>query len=203
MPAPARASRLPLLLGAVYVLYWAALAVAPASRAVWWAENLPALAVFAGLALTWRRFAFSNAAYGLMAAWLFLHTLGGHFTFALVPFGLITDLFGFSRNHFDRLAHFCLGFYAFAAAELLERKGWAVRPAAALFGLALIMAVAAGYEIIEWWYAVLAGGQAGADFLGSQGDPWDAQADMLADTLGALAALAGYLCWPRARRLGA
>ena len=58
-----------------------------------------------------------------------------------------------------------------------------------LFGLFAIMALAAAYEIIEWWYAVLAGGEAGIEFLGSQGDIWDAQTDMLCDTLGAVTAL--------------
>lgn len=55
------------------------------------------------------------------------------------------------------------------------------------------MAVAASYEIIEWQYAVIEGGDAGIEFLGSQGDIWDAQKDMLADTLGALTALIIYL----------
>jgi putative membrane protein len=54
------------------------------------------------------------------------------------------------------------------------------------------MSIAAGYEIIEWWYAAAEGGEAGVEFLGSQGDVWDAQKDMLADTLGALAAIALY-----------
>lgn len=57
------------------------------------------------------------------------------------------------------------------------------------FVFLLIMGVAAGYEIIEWWYAVLEGGDAGIDFLGSQGDIWYAKKDMLADTLGAVFAL--------------
>lgn len=192
---PAARPLLPLALAAAYALWWAALAVAPVSRAVWWAENIPALAVFLGLALTFRRFRFSDAAYLLMAVWLFWHTLGGHYTFAHVPFGWITDLFGFSRNHFDRVGHFAVGFYAFAAAELLVRRGWANRKTAVAFGLCLIMAVAAGYEIIEWWYAVLEGGDAGVEFLGSQGDVWDAQADMLADTLGALCSLALFVLW--------
>jgi putative membrane protein len=46
------------------------------------------------------------------------------------------------------------------------------------------------YELIEWWYAATAGGASGAAFLGSQGDVWDAQKDMLADTLGAIFATA-------------
>ena len=44
------------------------------------------------------------------------------------------------------------------------------------------------YEIIEWIYATVANPEAAADYLGSQGDIWDAQKDMLADTLGALTA---------------
>ena len=55
------------------------------------------------------------------------------------------------------------------------------------------MSVAASYEIIEWLYAVIEGGNAGVEFLGSQGDIWDAQKDMLADTMGALTALVIFL----------
>ena len=60
---------------------------------------------------------------------------------------------------------------------------------ALFFALFFIMSVAASYEIIEWLYAVVEGGNAGIEFLGSQGDVWDAQKDMLADTLGAITAL--------------
>ena len=41
--------------------------------------------------------------------------------------------------------------------------------------------------------------EAGVEFLGSQGDVWDAQEDMLADTLGAVFAVA--LFWIVRRRL--
>jgi len=108
----------------------------------------------------------------------------------IVPFGFITELFGFSRNHFDRLAHFTVGFYAFAIAELLlVRKLVTSRVVLYLFPLSVIIAVAGSYEIFEWVYASSADGTAGAAVLGSQGDPWDAQKDMLADTLGAVTAL--------------
>lgn len=184
--------RFPLLLALAYVVFWAVLAIAPVSRAVWWAENLPLMIVFLLLACTYRQYRFSNAAYVMMACWMFWHTIGGHYTFANVPFGWVTEAFGFERNHFDRVGHFMVGFYAFAFAELLDRKGWAVRWVSVLFGLLAVMAVAAGYEIIEWLYAVLEGGDAGIEFLGSQGDIWDAQKDMLADTLGAVSALVLY-----------
>jgi putative membrane protein len=48
------------------------------------------------------------------------------------------------------------------------------------------------YELIEWIYAATEGGTAGAAFLGSQGDIWDAQKDMLMDTLGAVFVLVIY-----------
>lgn len=186
------ARHFPMLLAMLYAAFWTVLAIAPASRAVWWAENLPLIAVFLVLLATYRLFRFSNAAYAMMAVWMFWHTIGGHYTFANVPFDFVTDTFGFERNHFDRVGHFSVGFYAFAVTELLERRDWAVRGVAYAFGLMTIMAIAAGYEIIEWIYAVLEGGDAGIEFLGSQGDIWDAQKDMLADTLGAIFALVLY-----------
>ncbi|MYL83801.1 DUF2238 domain-containing protein [Desulfovibrio aerotolerans] len=189
----------PEVLAATFLVFFAILGVSPASRAVWWAENIPVMAVFLFFVVASRWFRFSNPGYALMAVWLFLHTIGGHYTFANVPFGFVTDLFGFSRNHFDRMAHFAVGFYAFALAEYLWRRRLAHPVVIAVFSVTVIMAVACAYEIIEWWYAVAEGGEAGVEFLGSQGDVWDAQKDMLADTLGAL--LAVGLFWPYRHRL--
>lgn len=182
--------RFPELLAALFLILFAGLAIHPFSREIWVVENLPGVGVFGYLAITYRRFRFSNTAYGLMAIWLCLHTIGGHYTFAHVPFDCVTDFFGFSRNHFDRVAHFAVGLYAFPIAELLWRKRLAHPVVVLLFALTSIMAIACAYEIIEWAFAVIERGEAGVEFLGSQGDPWDAQKDMLADTLGALCGIA-------------
>jgi len=173
----------------VFAAFWSILAINPVMRDVWWAENLPIIGVLGLLLLTYKSFRFSNLAYGLMAVWMVLHSIGGHYTFANVPFDFFTDLFNLERNHFDRLGHYSIGFYAYPIAEFLTRKRLARPTVVYLFSLFAIMALAAGYEIIEWWYAALAGGEAGIEFLGSQGDIWDAQKDMLADTLGAITAL--------------
>jgi len=193
---------LPAVLAVVFAVFFAVLAIEPVSREVWVAEVIPVVVVFAALLLTYRRFQFSNLAYVLMAVWLFWHTLGGHYTFANVPFGWASELIGAERNHFDRVGHFTVGFYAYPTVEWLLRRGHCRYLPANLFGLLLIMGVAAGYEIIEWWYAALAGGNAGIEFLGSQGDVWDAQKDMLADTLGAIFALTLYAIVRPDRRLG-
>ena len=49
------------------------------------------------------------------------------------------------------------------------------------------------YELIEWIYAASAAPEAGMAYLGSQGDIWDAQKDMLADTLVAIVATTLFL----------
>ena len=180
----------PHFLATLFCIVFIVLGIEPVSREVWIAEVIPVLIVFLLLVLTYKKFRFTNLSYALMAFWLFWHTIGGHYTFANVPFGWVTDLLGSSRNHFDRIGHFSVGFYAYPLAELALRKKWCGPVTASFLGLFFIMSVAAGYEIIEWWYAAAEGGEAGIEFLGSQGDIWDAQKDMLSDTLGALFSIA-------------
>ena len=188
------------LLFAGYLLLFAWAAVEPYDRVTWWAENLPIVGIVVALAALYLRgIRFSALAYVLMAVLVCLHTVGGHYTFERVPFGFVTELFGFERNHYDRVAHFSVGFYAYAIAELLAaRRLVRSRVLLFLFPVFSIAFVAMGYELIEWWFAVYSGNpEAGAAFLGSQGDVWDAQKDMLADTLGAIAATALFFALNR------
>ncbi|WP_422824442.1 DUF2238 domain-containing protein [Vibrio anguillarum] len=188
-------SRTLLFLTAIYGVLFLFSAIAPVSRAVWLAEIIPALGILALVYWASTKLHFSSTAYILMFVWLSLHTIGAKYTFADVPFAWFNELIGSSRNNFDRVAHFSIGFYAYPIAEYLIRKQLCKPLIASLFGLFSIMSIAAGYEIIEWWYASIAGGDEGIAFLGSQGDIWDAQKDMLCDTLGAMTALC--LLWFR------
>ncbi|MBY7854780.1 DUF2238 domain-containing protein [Vibrio fluvialis] len=172
-----------------YALVFVFSAIAPSSRAVWIAEILPAMLILAGIWWVSSHQRLSKTAYFLMFIWLTLHTIGAKYTFAEVPFDWFNQLIGSERNNFDRVAHFAIGLYAYSIAEYLIRRQLANRWIAGAFALFCIMGIAAGYEIIEWWYADLAGGEEGIAFLGSQGDIWDAQKDMLCDTLGAITAL--------------
>ena len=178
-----------LLLTLIYSAVFLFAGFDPVSRAVWFAEILPALCILAGILYISARFKFSKTAYALMFVWLILHTIGSKYTFADVPFDWFNNLIGSERNNFDRVAHFSIGFYAYPIAEYLIKTKKCSAPLAMAFGLFTLMSVAAGYEIIEWWYAAIAGGEEGIAFLGSQGDIWDAQKDMLCDTAGALSAL--------------
>ena len=177
----------------VYLVEFSVLAIHPYNRNVWIAENTPIVLIVVLLVVIHRWFQFSNLAYVLMSALVFLHTVGGHYTFERVPFDYVTNLIGAHRNHFDRLAHFTVGFYAFAIAEFIERRQLSrSRWLTGLFAVFAIGTVALGYEVFEWRYAVSADPAAGIAVLGSQGDPWDAQKDMLSDTLGAIAATLLY-----------
>jgi putative membrane protein len=102
-------------------------------RTTWWAENIPVLIVVGLLLLTYFRFKFSNFSYFLMTLFLCYHTVGGYFTFELVPFDwgdqLLSKLdFDFilpeGRNNFDRLGHFLVGVFAYPAVEISLRKQW-------------------------------------------------------------------------------
>lgn len=180
----------PTALFVLYVLEFLFLAINPLDRGIWFAENITVVLILIPIVVLYvRGVRLSNLSYILMSVLVFLHTLGGHYTFAQVPFASIGDFFGFERNNFDRFAHFSVGFYAFPIAELVfTRKFVSSAVMAACFAMFAIGFVAGTYEIVEWIFAILNDPNAGAAFLGSQGDEWDAQKDMLADISGAIAA---------------
>ena len=165
-------------------------AIHPYNRAVRFTENLPVMVVVLFLVYTFNKRNFSNSSYFLMNFWIILHTIGGHYTFELVPFDSINQLFGWERNMYDRIAHFMIGVYAFPIMEYLWRsKAIQQKWLLYTFGICSILTIAAAYEIFEWRFAIIADPKAGLAVLGSQGDIRDAQKDMLMDTLGALLAV--------------
>jgi len=198
-----------LLLSALAYLVWSA--VRPHDLVTWMEEVAPAVVGGALLVVTYRRFRFSTLSYCFM--WLFSLILmtGGHWTYARVPVGFwandvlgalgtwLGDAFGWSwardalemqRNHFDRFGHFFQGVIpALVGRELLLRTSPVRRGKwLAFILLCFALAVSALYEFIEWWAAATQGASAEA-FLGTQGDPWDAQKDMFMAACGAVAVI--------------
>lgn len=186
-PAAAAPSREPALLLALAISALVVSGIGPTERGTWWLEVFPVLVGIPLLVATRRRFPFTPLAYSLMFVFCVVLFTGGHYTYAAVPLGeWMKGWFGFERNHFDRVGHFLQGVIpAMVYRELLLRKS-ALRPGTRVFFLccAMALSVSALYEIFEWRYAVMFGGDAATDFLGSQGDPWDAQQDMTMALLG-------------------
>ena len=65
----------------------------------------------------------------------------------------------------------------------------------------VIATIAMSYELVEWVYATNSDPLAGAAYLGSQGDIWDAQKDMLMDTSGAILATCFFFWIHGVRRI--
>lgn len=151
------------------------------------ASILPALFVVV-LVATYRHLPLSAVSYGLITAFLTLHTIGVHYTYAEVPVGMwIDQVLHFGRNNFDRIVHFSFGFLLAYPMEELFRlsasvQGWIVYylPVMTVLGLSGL------WEIIESWVASAVHPELGIAYLGSQGDVWDAQKDMAAAFYGAL-----------------
>lgn len=171
-------------------------AINPYDMQVWWTEMSMVFVLIAVFGALYRWLKLSVFSYFFIFLWCWLQVVGAHYTFELVPFDAVGEFFGFERNHYDRMAHFVVGLNAVGIAEMLWRyKGAPSAKTAAVYGVVIIMAVANFWELVEWIYAEIDGGSAGLAFLGSQGDVWDAQKDMLMDTLGGVAGAIMFLCY--------
>ena len=171
---PASHYKLPLVLLVLVGIALAISAIHPTDRITWWLEVAPIFIIVPVLIYSARRFPLTPLLYVLIAIHALILMVGGHYTYAQVPFGFwLQDLLDFSRNPYDRIGHFAQGFVpAIAAREILLRQT-PLRPGGWLFFIvsSICLAVSACYEFIEWLAAVIGGGTAEA-FLGTQGDVW-------------------------------
>lgn len=165
--------------------------LAPYDRLTWLLEVLPVLVVFPLLAAARRRYPLTDLLYVLIALHALVLILGGAYTYARVPLGYwLAELFDLQRNPYDRIGHFFQGFVPAMVAREVFLRGHHIRTALmrAFLIVCTVLAISAGYELVEWASA-LALGQSADAFLGTQGDPWDTQSDMALALLGALVAL--------------
>ncbi len=185
--------RMPLILLSVLIVVCIATVINPAAgRFNWLLEVGPGLAGMVILILLYNRFPMSHMVYLFVFIHILILIYGGYFTYAETPLGIWAKAaFGFSRNHYDRVGHIALGvFPAFIIREVLLRKtplrrgGWLY-----FIIISIVLAVAAFWELLEWWITLLVASDIGTAFLGSQGDIWDAQWDMFLALLGAMLAL--------------
>lgn len=192
-------SRRWLLTGGTVLVFVALLlsGIDPHDRATWVLEVAPAVIALPILWFTRRQFPLTALLYVL----IFLHALvliyGGAYTYARVPLGFeIQAWLDLARNPYDKIGHVFQGVVpALLAREILirgrfARGTWMV----GFLAICVAVTVSAVYELIEWGVAVVAGGGA-VEFLGTQGDPWDAQSDMAFALLGALVAITAFGRW--------
>lgn len=162
------------------------------ARFTWLAEVSPVVVGVPLLAVTFRRFRFTNLVYGLIFVEAVVCIVGGTYGYEHVPLGnWIRDLLHGTRNPYDKIAHFAQGFVpALIIREYLVRRRMirtrGFLPMTVVWGVLTVGAIS---EMVEWG-AALAFGRGADDFLATQGDPFDTQSDLFFDLLGGFAALA-------------
>lgn len=192
------------ILNVLFLVQWVVLAFHVHNRQAWILENILVLGFVIPIVYARRRGWISDLSYLLLFIFLSLHNLGAHYTYSLVPYDrwfknltgvTLNGIFGWERNHYDRLLHFLFGLLCFRPLlELLAQNtrlkvSW--RPAVAIL---IVIGFSSIYELIEWSAAVMFADGAGPAYVGTQGDPWDAQKDQALAIGGACLA---YMisCW--------
>ncbi|RKR05213.1 putative membrane protein [Flavobacterium sp. 90] len=176
---------------AIFTISLVASVINPKEGFTCFLEIIPAIIGFLILAFTFKKFRFTNFTYTLILIHCIILFIGGHYTYAEVPFfDYIKEIFHQSRNNYDKVGHFAQGLVpAMIVRELFIRKE--VINNKSFFNFIIVsicLAISAAYEFIEWFVS-LATGEGGDAFLGTQGYVWDTQSDMLFATIGAIVGL--------------
>ncbi len=181
--------KLPLTLAAVlFVVFAITLFTTPEGKLNWLLEVGPGLVGMVALALTYKRFPMTPLVYVMVFIHICILVYGGFYTYAKAPLGdWAREAFGWSRNNYDKVGHFAFGFFpVIIVREVLLRRTKLERNAWLVFILLnVILGFAALYELFEWAAALMLDPAGGDAFLGTQGDVWDAQSDMLYAGIGA------------------
>ncbi|ASU35105.1 DUF2238 domain-containing protein [Mucilaginibacter xinganensis] len=163
-------------------------AISPHDYFTWILEVFPAIIGLIILLITFKKFRFTYLTYCMILIHCCILFVGGHYTYAMVPlFDWIKDFFHQSRNNYDKLGHFAQGFApamivreVYIRQQIIQKKTWIP-----FLTVVVCMSISMCYEFLEWFVSVVSG-SSGDSFLGSQGDIWDTQSDMLFATIGAI-----------------
>jgi len=188
-----------LIFTVIFAVEWLVLAIQPYDRHDWLLENFLVFIFVAVIALTFKKFPLSRISITLIFLFICLHEVGAHYTYAEVPYNIWTQevfgnslnsIFGWERNHFDRLVHFYYGLLlAYPMREVFLRIANVRGFWGYFLPLDITMSTSMIFELFEWAAAEIFGGDLGVAYLGTQGDVWDAHKDMMLASIGAAIAM--------------
>lgn len=172
----------------LFLVGWLSTLIGTTDIKNWIMENTLVIIFLSILGLTYRRFQFSDLTYTFIFVYLSLHIYGAMYTYAENPFGYwMKDVFGFQRNHYDRIVHFSFGFMlAYPMRDFFLNKMKFPNWVCWLLPIEITLSFSCLYELIEWAVADVFFPEQGIAYLGTQGDIWDAQKDMFMAFTGAL-----------------
>ncbi len=187
---------------ATYLLVWIIMAINPKYPDDWLLENILVFLFFPFTVWMDKKHHYSLLSIILLLIFASLHSLGSHYTYAeMEHFDGITQFFGFERNHFDRLVHFLFGLLLFRILFEMTTSGINTIKTALLFTFMMIITISTLYEVFEWLAVAIFHPELGIAFLGTQGDVWDAQKDIMAAIFGALINIFFYKNYAKLLRL--
>jgi putative membrane protein len=172
-------------------------------------HHVPTVALLLASPLLLRRWPLSNGAVACVLLFFLLHTLGGRYTYSNIPYddwaraltgGTVSEAFGLTRNHYDRLVHFAFGLLSVPVLREIAVRHARTGPRLGLWmALLWVLSISALYEMFEWLLTLAVAGADADAYNGQQGDMWDPQKDMALAALGAIAMM-GALILNGARR---
>lgn len=174
----------------VFLAVWVTTFVRTTDLNNWMLENLLVVLYLCVFIPTYRKYQFSDLSYLFFLIFLILHVYGSQNTYAENPLGYwLKDLLNWERNHYDRIVHFTAGLLlAYPWRELLVGHLKFPTRSALIIPVIMTFTLSGTYEIIEWAVAAIFFPEQGPNYLGTQGDVWDAQKDSGLAVLGALIA---------------
>ena len=193
LPRASVISRRPLVIAfaLTFATFWMVSLAGTTDLVNWWIENLLVVIFAVTLVVTFRRFAFSDLSYGFILLFLILHVYGAKYAYADNPFGFwLQQQFNTARNPYDRIVHTSFGLLmAYPIRELLMCRARTGRRWSWVLPVELILSLSGLFELIEWSIADVFFPAHGKNYVGTQGDVWDAQKDMFVATCGAMTAM--------------
>ena len=178
----------------LFAAFWVYTALTTPDIVNWLLENTLTLSLIIFIVAFYNIFRFSDLSYTLLFLFLLLHVYGSQYQYANNPFGeWLKAKYSLERNHYDRLVHFGYGLLlAYPVHEMLAYGFKLKKLLTYMLPIELILSSSALYELVEWVVAdwVYNGGEAGMNFLGMQGDMWDAQKDIALAFTGATLTMA-------------
>ena len=182
-----------LLYSVLFAVFWVYTGLTTPDLKNWLMENTLTLSLLIIMAAFYNIFRFSDTSYTLIFLFLLLHVYGSQYQYADNPFGeWLKAQLDLQRNHYDRMVHFGFGLLlAYPMHEALAHALGAKKILSYLLPVEFILSLSALYEVAEWLVADVAysGTKQGMDFLGMQGDIWDAQKDVALALVGGLIAM--------------
>lgn len=178
---------LKVLLG-VFLVVWAWTFIGTTNRSNWITENVLTMVFILGLATSHRKFKFSDLSYSMMFVYILLHIYGAMYTYAENPFGYwLKDALILDRNPYDRIVHCSFGLLlAYPMRDHFKNHFHWPNWVCWVLPVEITLSFSGAYELIEWAVADVFFPAQGAAYLGSQGDIWDAQKDMVIALTGAI-----------------